>query len=124
MDLYEAEQEFYAQGYSSLAGVDEVGRGCLAGPVFAAAVVLPLGLRIPDLDDSKKLSPEVRERVSEIVLREALATSIARVSVEEIDSLNILWASMKAMRLAVEGLALVPELLLVDGNRTVDLQLP
>lgn len=124
MDLYAEEQTFYEQGFATLAGVDEVGRGCIAGPVFAAAVILPRELRIPDLDDSKKLLAPVRERISEIILREAIATCIAMVSVEEVDSLNILWASMKAMRLAVEGLKPAPGLLLIDGNRPTDLPLP
>jgi len=123
MDLYAEEQKFLFEGYATLAGVDEVGRGCIAGPVFAAAVILPSDLRIPQLNDSKKLSAQVRERLSEIILREALAWNIAEVSVEEIDTLNILWASMKAMRLAVEGLRMVPDLLLVDGNRETDLPL-
>ena len=124
MDLFAEEKSFYSSGITRLAGVDEVGRGCLAGPVFAAAVILPQELRISDLNDSKKLPPEVRERVSAEVLEKALAWSIVSVPVEEIDRLNILWASMKAMRLAVEGLKMLPELLLVDGNRVTDLQLP
>jgi len=124
MDLYAEESSFYARGIARLGGVDEVGRGCLAGPVFAAAVILPRGLRIPDLNDSKKLKPEVRERVSAEVLEKAVAWSIASVSVEEIDELNILWASMKAMRLAVESLKTRPELLLIDGNRVTDVELP
>ncbi|MCE9625788.1 MAG: ribonuclease HII [Deltaproteobacteria bacterium] len=124
VDLYAEEKVFYAQGYSTLAGVDEVGRGCIAGPVFAAAVLLPPDLRIPDLNDSKKLKASLREKLSEIILREAISHHIAMVSVEDVDSLNILWASMKAMRIAVEGLKQVPALLLVDGNRETDLPLP
>lgn len=123
-DLYSEEIPFYEEGFATLAGVDEVGRGCIAGPVFAAAVILPRELRLPELDDSKKLKPKVRERLSEVIHREALAACIAMVSVEEVDQLNILWASMKAMRLAVEGLKLQPGLLLVDGNRVTDLKLP
>lgn len=124
MGLYSSEQDIRDEGFSTLAGVDEVGRGCLAGPVFAAAVVLPAGLRIPKLDDSKKLLPAIREQVSERVLSKAIAWHIAMVSVEEVDRLNILWASMKAMRLAVEGLSLTPDLLLIDGNRPMEHPLP
>ncbi len=123
MDLYAEEQKFLAEGYATLGGVDEVGRGCIAGPVFAAAVILPSELRIPQLNDSKKLTPKVRERLSEVILREAVAWNIVQVSVAEIDELNILWASMKAMSLAVGGLRVAPDLLLVDGNRTTDLPL-
>ncbi len=124
LDLYAEEQPFYEEGFATLAGVDEVGRGCIAGPVFAAAVILPRAWRLPELDDSKKLKAPVRERLSEAILREAVASCVAMVSVEEVDRLNILWASMKAMRLAVEGLGVKPELLLVDGNRVTDLKLP
>ncbi|MFO1464783.1 MAG: ribonuclease HII [bacterium] len=124
MDLYAEEARFASEGFVTLAGVDEVGRGCIAGPVFAAAVILPRELRIPELNDSKKLSPKVRERLSSTILREARAWHIAMVSVEEIDRLNILWASMKAMRLAVEGLVERPDLLLVDGNRVTESPLP
>ncbi|HKY63841.1 MAG TPA: ribonuclease HII [bacterium] len=124
MGLYASQKAFHDEGYRVIAGVDEVGRGCLAGPVCAAAVILPIGLRIPKLDDSKKLKPEIREQVSAVVLQKALAWHIVMVSVEEIDKLNILWASMKAMKLAVEGLAQAPDLLLVDGNREADLPIP
>ena len=123
-DLHAEEQPFYEEGFATLAGVDEVGRGCIAGPVFAAAVILPREFRLPELNDSKKLRPALRERLSEVILRESVASCIAMVSVEEVDRLNILWASMKAMRLAVEGLAVAPSLLLVDGNRVTDLPMP
>ena len=124
MGLYASQNAFHQEGYQVIAGVDEVGRGCLAGPVCAAAVILPIGLRIPKLDDSKKLKPEVREQVNAVVLQKAIAWHIVMVSVEEIDQLNILWASMKAMKLAVEGLAQAPDLLLVDGNRETELKIP
>lgn len=124
MGLYASQKVFHEEGYRVIAGVDEVGRGCLAGPVCAAAVILPIDLRIPKLDDSKKLKAEVREQVSAVVLSKAVAWHIAMVSVEEIDQLNILWASMKAMKLAVEGLSHLPDLLLVDGNRETELKIP
>ncbi len=124
LDLYSEENLFRSQGYSLLAGVDEVGRGCLAGPVFAGAVMLPAEIRIPHLNDSKKLTPKIREQVSDIILREALAFCISIVSVEEIDRINILRASLKAMQLAIQGLRLLPELVLVDGHQAVDLPMP
>ncbi|MCD6055090.1 MAG: rnhB [Gammaproteobacteria bacterium] len=104
-----------------IAGVDEAGRGPLAGPVVAAAVILPGDLVIPGLNDSKKVSPRLRERLYSIITQSALAYSIASADVAEIDKLNILWASLLAMRRAVEGLSLKPDHVLIDGNRTPDL---
>lgn len=101
------------------AGCDEAGRGCLAGPVVAAAVILPPNVRLPGLDDSKKLPPAVRERLRPMIERRALAWCVAMVEVAEIDRINIFRAAMLAMHRAVDGLALRPELLLVDGNRFV-----
>jgi len=100
-----------------LAGVDEVGRGPLAGPVVAAAVILDPGRPLVGLADSKKLSPARRERLAILIQAEALAWSIGRAEVEEIDAMNILQASLLAMRRAVEGLSLVPAMALVDGNQ-------
>ena len=99
------------------AGCDEAGRGCLAGPVFAAAVVLPSDYRHDELNDSKQLSAGKRERLRLDIERDALAWAVARVDAPEIDRINILQASIRAMNLAVEGLSLRPELLLIDGNR-------
>lgn len=99
------------------AGCDEAGRGCLAGPVFAAAVILPQNFRCPLLDDSKKLTEKQRLELREIIEKKALAWAVAEVSHEEIDQINILNASFLAMRRAVEKLSLKPELLLIDGNR-------
>ena len=98
------------------AGCDEAGRGCLAGPVFAAAVVLPSDYRHDELNDSKQLSAGKRERLRLDIERDALAWAVARVDAPEIDRINILQASIRAMNLAVEGLSLRPELLLIDGN--------
>ena len=99
------------------AGCDEAGRGCLAGPVFAAAVILPPEYANAALDDSKQLTAKMRERLRAEVERDALAWAVARVEAPEIDRINILQASILAMNMAVERLAIRPELLLVDGNR-------
>ncbi len=99
------------------AGCDEAGRGCLAGPVFAAAVILPERFRHPLLNDSKQLTKEEREQLRPIIERKALAWAVAMVDHEEIDRINILKASFKAMHLAVDQLHTKPGLLLIDGNR-------
>lgn len=99
------------------AGTDEAGRGCLAGPVTAAAVILPKNFSHPLLDDSKKLSDKQRYALRPIIEKEALAFSVAHCSIEEIEELNILHASIKAMHKAIESLELTPEFISVDGNR-------
>lgn len=99
------------------AGCDEAGRGCLAGPVFAAAVILPRKYRDPGLDDSKKLNEKQRDRLRAEIETHALAWAVAQASAEEIDRINILNASILAMHRAVEALGQVPEFLLIDGNR-------
>lgn len=101
------------------AGCDEAGRGCYAGPVFAAAVVLPKKFRHPLLNDSKQLTAEERNELRPYIEEKALAYSVAKVDVEEIDTINILKASIKAMHLALEQLSIHPELLLIDGNRFI-----
>lgn len=106
-----------------VAGVDEAGRGCLAGPVYAAAVILG-DAAIQGLNDSKKLSAARRERLFVEIRERSLAWSIAAASVEEVDRINILQASLLAMRRAVEGLAQVPALVLVDGNQSPRLAVP
>ena len=100
-----------------ICGVDEAGRGPLAGPVFAAAVILDPNKPIAGLRDSKKLSAVRRDQLAQLIQRDALAWSIAQCSAAEIDALNILQATMLAMRRAIEGLAVVPTLALIDGNR-------
>lgn len=115
MPSYEIEELYYSQGLT-VAGTDEAGRGPLAGPVFAAAVILPQGLHIPGLDDSKKISEKKRDALFDIICSEALSYGIAYASVEEIDSLNILNASQLAMRRAVAMLDPTPDTVLVDGN--------
>ena len=107
-----------------LAGVDEAGRGPLAGPVFAAAVILDDAHRIQGLADSKVLSPRRREKLYDQIRAHALCVSVGQASVEEIDSLNILQATLLAMRRAVEGLRLKPHRVLVDGNRLPPLSMP
>ncbi len=117
IDLWELENSIYDEGYELLCGVDEAGRGPLAGPVCAAAVILPRGLVIPGLNDSKKLKEQQRELLYDVICRSALDYSIASASVEEIENLNILGATYLAMNRALEGLKLRPDLALVDGNR-------
>jgi ribonuclease HII len=99
------------------AGCDEAGRGCYAGPVFAAAVVLPKKFRHPLLNDSKQVAPEVREELRIVIEAKAISYAVAMVDHEEIDNINILRASFKAMHLALDALSVQPELLLIDGNR-------
>ena len=99
------------------AGCDEAGRGCYAGPVFAAAVILPPGFSHPLLNDSKQLTKEIRNELRIVIENEALAYAVASVDNEEIDRINILKASFKAMHLALDQLSKSPELLLIDGNR-------
>jgi ribonuclease HII len=114
---FEIERRHWAAGRRFVAGLDEAGRGCLAGPVIAAAVVLPPDALLPGLDDSKRLSPEQRAASYERIHAEALAVGVGLCSPEEIDRLNVLRATLEAMRRAVADLALTPDLLLVDGNQ-------
>ncbi len=116
MPTYEYENRYTAEGYTVVAGTDEAGRGPLAGPVCAAAVILPEGLEIEGLNDSKKISVKKREKLFDEICEKAVSYGIAYASVEEIDELNILNASQLAMRRAVEMLDPAPDLVLVDGN--------
>lgn len=109
-------KSFFQEGILE-AGCDEAGRGCLAGPVYAAAVILPAGFFHPLLNDSKQLGEKERDLLRPIVEAEAIAWAVASVTPEEIDRINILKASFKAMHLAVDALKTRPELLLIDGNR-------
>lgn len=117
MDLWQYEREAMEQGSRCVCGCDEAGAGPLAGPVYAAAVVLPYGLEIPGLNDSKKLTEKKRESLFPVIQAQALAWSVASVSAEEIDATDILSARMKAMQLAIDGLSLPAEFALIDGNR-------
>ena len=118
------EQEAQASGYIAVCGVDEAGRGPLAGPVYAAAVILPLGFVIPGVNDSKKLSEKKREALFDVILEQASAYGIASASVEEIETYNILNATFLAMRRAVESLQRPADYALVDGNRLPPLDIP
>lgn len=109
--------QLHFQNELTEAGCDEAGRGCLAGPVFAAAVILPHRFAHPVLNDSKQLSAAQREEVRKYIEENAVAWRVARVDHEEIDRINILNASFKAMHLALDGLPVTPRLLLIDGNR-------
>lgn len=111
-------------GYRYVAGVDEAGRGPLAGPVVAAAVVLDGRSRIPGLQDSKRLSPRQREEVAEAIRRKAVSWAVAQATVEEVDRLNVLHASRLAMRRAVEQLSVRPSVVLVDGGWGLVTDLP
>ena len=116
MPNYEFENELLEQGFAVVAGTDEAGRGPLAGDVYAAAVILPMGLVIEGLDDSKKLTEKKRDALYEIIKKEAISYAVATASVEEIDTINILNASQLAMRRAVAMLTPCPDAVLVDGN--------
>ena len=116
-DLWTLENEIYCEGYTLLCGVDEAGRGPLAGPVCAAAVMLPTGCEINGLDDSKKLSESKREMLFEIITKQAISYGIAFASVDEIERLNILGATFLAMNRAIAQLDPTPALALIDGNR-------
>lgn len=117
MPDFSIERALWHRGYPRVAGLDEAGRGCLAGPVVAAAVVLPPDARLPRLDDSKKLSPAARATIFDVVHAEALAVGVGQCSPAEIDELNILGAALEAMRRAALDLALGPDFLLIDGNQ-------
>jgi len=109
-------KSFYREGVVE-AGCDEAGRGCYAGPVFAAAVILPTDFYHPVLNDSKQLKKEQRDELKIVIEKEAVAYAVAMVSEEEIDTINILKASFKAMHLALDQLKVQPEFLIIDGNR-------
>lgn len=117
MDLWTYEREQWNNGLSILCGVDEAGAGPLAGPVYAAAVILPRGIDIPGLNDSKKLTEKKREALYDLVTARAEAWSVARVEAAEIDEMDILNARMLAMNRAIQGLSVLPDLCLIDGDR-------
>ena len=124
LDLWEIERELHAEGIGLICGVDEAGRGPLAGPVCAAAVILPPEAELPGLNDSKKLSEKKREQLFPEIQRIALAWNVAFASVEEIEERNILGATMLAMNRAISGLSLKPDLALIDGNRNKEIEAP
>ena len=120
---YTFEHQAHEQGFQIVCGVDEAGRGPLAGPVCAAAVILPDGLVIEGIDDSKKLTEKKRDALYDIICEEAIAYGIAFASVEEIEEMNILQATFLAMKRAVESLDVKPDLALVDGNQKPNLDI-
>lgn len=124
MPTFEYEHKHYDEGYKAICGVDEAGRGPLCGPVVAAAVILPLGLEIEGLNDSKKLSEKKREALFDVICEKALAYAIAEASPAEIDEINILNASMLAMRRAVEALDVPADFALIDGNCSRGFNIP
>lgn len=124
IDWLKYEADARKQGYTSICGVDEAGRGPLAGPVCAAAVILPENKIIEGVNDSKKLSEKKREQLFEKIKEEAAAYSIAFSTVEEIEELNILNATLLAMKRAVEGLNIPADYAMIDGNKTPDLAIP
>ena len=123
-DWYAWERRAEAAGHGPVCGVDEAGRGPLAGPVCAAAVILPMDLSIPGLNDSKKLTEKKREALFPVIQEQALAWSVGWATAEEIDEINILQATFLAMKRAVEGLSQQPGWALVDGNRMPPLSIP
>ena len=120
VNLWEIENAHFEQGVEIICGVDEAGRGPLAGPVCAAAVILPKGLEIPGLNDSKKLTDKKRRELAPIIKEQALAYAIAFATHEEIDQINILQATFLAMERALNQLNIRPDLALIDGNRQKD----
>ena len=117
MDLWEYEERYWAQGYDRLCGCDEAGAGPLAGPVYAAAVILPRYIDIKGLNDSKQLTEKRREALFPVIQETAEAWAVARVEAEEIDETDILSARMKAMQKAIDALPVETDFALVDGNR-------
>lgn len=124
VNMWEIEDGFYADGVKVICGVDEAGRGPLAGPVCAAAVILPPHLEIPGLTDSKKLTDKKRRELFPVIQEQAIAWGIGWASEKEIDEINILQATFLAMQRALDQLTVKPELALIDGNREKDFGLP
>ncbi len=122
MDLWQIEDSLIRHGYSIIAGVDEAGRGPLAGPVCAAAVILPPHIDIPDLNDSKKLTQNKREKLYEIIKEKSIAWSCSFASHFEVDELNILNATYLAMNRAISSLKVIPEISIIDGNRATGVE--
>ena len=120
MTMWEIEEEIYAEGYTVICGVDEAGRGPLAGPVCAAAVILPRGHQIPSLNDSKKLTDKKRRELFPLIKEQAIAYGIGMASHEEIDEINILQATYLAMERAISQLEGKADMALIDGNRAKD----
>ncbi|UHA73955.1 ribonuclease HII [Paenibacillus sp. 481] len=123
VDLFAWERQYWEKGYQYIAGIDEVGRGCLFGDVVAAAVILPTDCVIDGINDSKKLSEKKRDALYEIIMEQAIAWAVAHVDAQTIDRINIKQAARLAMKTAVEQLAVSPEVLLVDAEK-IEIPLP
>lgn len=123
-NMWQIEDSFYAQGYQVICGVDEAGRGPLAGPVCAAAVILPKHLEIPGLTDSKKMTDKKRRELFPLIQEQAVSYGIGLASQEEIDEINILQATFLAMERALSQLNVRPDMVLIDGNRERDFGVP
>jgi len=123
LDAWYYERLFKEQGLWPVVGVDEVGRGCLAGPVVAAAVALPEDISYLGITDSKKLTPQKRQELDKVIKEKAIAFSIAAVPPETIDRINILNASLLAMKQAIKGLPIIPKAILIDGNQALDIEI-
>ena len=123
-DLWEMERACFAEGISPVGGVDEAGRGPLAGPVCAAAVILPPELEIPGLNDSKKLTDKKRRALYDVIVAQAVSYGVAMADEKEIDEINILQATFNAMERAMRQLTAAPALVLVDGNREREFPYP
>lgn len=124
MDWLEFESKAYSNGFCNVCGVDEAGRGPLAGPVCAAAVILPKGLIIEGVNDSKKLTEKKREKIFDVIKEQAVSYGIGWASVEEIEEINILNAAMLAMKRAVENLSVTADFAYIDGNKTPPIDIP
>lgn len=124
VNMWEFEDKYSAEGFQLICGVDEAGRGPLAGPVCAAAVILPLNADIPGLNDSKKLSDKKRRELLPLICEKAVAYAIAFSDEKEIDEINILQSTFRAMKRAVEALDTKPDIVLIDGNRSPQLDIP
>ena len=124
IDIWAIERRYYEQGIQMICGVDEAGRGPLAGPVCAAAVILPRDADIPGLNDSKKLSDKKRRELFPLIKEKAMAYGIAFADEKEIDEINILQATYLAMQRAIDQLSIKPEFALIDGNRAKDFGIP
>lgn len=122
--MLEYENKYYDNGCKYIAGVDEAGRGPLAGPVFAAAVIFPKGVYIPEINDSKKLTEKKREELFDVITQKALSYAIVSVDEKEIDRINILNATLKCFNLAVSSLSVKPHIALIDGNRCGEMPVP
>ncbi len=122
--MLEYENKYYDMGCKYIAGVDEAGRGPLAGPVFAAAVIFEKGVYIPEINDSKKLTEKKREELFDVIREKALCYKIVSVDEKEIDEINILNAALKCFTMAVDGLSVKPDVALIDGNRCGEMHVP